>query len=118
MILFFQFFNNFLCRFASLFCQNIYCGKKKNCYYPLTTTQGDRSASCENVVSRRRPRLSPPPPEWRDHLFNRPQAIENCRLCLLVRTDILQNQLAVVGNLAFAIAFGPINRNLNCCSHC
>ena len=58
--------------------------------------QGDRFASCENVISRPRPRLSPPP-EWKDHLFNRPQAIENYRLYLLVRTDILQNQLAVVG---------------------
>ena len=54
--------------------------------------QDDRFASCENVISR----LSPPP-EWKDHLFNRPQAIENYRLYLLVRTDILQNQLAVVG---------------------
>ena len=35
-------------------------------YYPLTTTQGDRFASCENIVSGPRPRLSqtplPPPP--------------------------------------------------------
>ena len=52
----------------------------------------DRFSSCENVVSRPRPRVSPPPPEWKDHLFNCPQAIENYILCLLVRTDILQNQ--------------------------
>ena len=38
-------------------------------YYPLTTTQGDRFASCENIVSGPRPRLSqtplprPPPPQ-------------------------------------------------------
>ena len=30
--------------------KNIYCGKK--CNYPLTVTQGDRFASCENIVSR------------------------------------------------------------------
>ena len=50
MIVLFQFFNHFLCRFASRFYQNIYCGKNTN--YPLTTKQGDRFASCENIVSR------------------------------------------------------------------
>ena len=28
--------------------QNILCGK--HTYYPLTTTKGDRFASCENIV--------------------------------------------------------------------
>ena len=48
-MLFFQFFNDFLCRFASRFYQNFYCGKNTN--YPLTTKKGDRFASCENIVS-------------------------------------------------------------------
>ena len=56
MILFFPIFKAFLISSAgSLLAsikslKNIYCGKK--CNYPQTTTQGDRFASCENIVSR------------------------------------------------------------------
>ena len=39
--------------------QNILCGK--NTYYPLTTTKGDRFASCENIVSRSQTSSLPPP---------------------------------------------------------
>ena len=60
MIVLFQFFNHFLCRFASRFYQNIYCGKNTN--YPLTTKRGDRFASCENIVSRSQTSSPPPPP--------------------------------------------------------
>ena len=61
MIVLFQFFNHFLCRFASRFYQNIYCGKNTN--YPLTTKQNDRFASCANIVSRSQTSsLLPPPP--------------------------------------------------------
>ena len=56
--IFFTFFNHFLCRFASSFYQNIYCGKNTN--YQLTTKQGDRFASCENVVSRSQTSSLPP----------------------------------------------------------
>ena len=45
---------------ASKKSKNIYCGKK--CNYPLTTTQGDRFASCENIVSRSQTSSPPPPP--------------------------------------------------------
>ena len=34
----------------------------KNCHYPLTTTQGDRFASCENIVSCRQDLVSSPLP--------------------------------------------------------
>ena len=34
---------------------------EKNCNYPLTTTQGDRFASCENIVSRFQTSSLPPP---------------------------------------------------------
>ena len=60
MIVLFQFFNHFLCRFASRFYQNNYCGKNTN--YPLTTKQGDRFASCENIVSRSQTSSPPSPP--------------------------------------------------------
>ena len=114
MILFFQSFNHFLCRFASLFSQNIYCRKNTAIIrWPprrVTALQVMR-------ISFLGPRS--PPLEWKDHRFNRPHAIENSRLCLLLRTDILQNQLAVVGwNVTYASAFGLNNRNLNCYSHC
>ena len=57
-IILFNFLNisDFLCRFASCF----YYGKK--CNYPLTTAQGDRFASCENIVSRSQTSSLPPPP--------------------------------------------------------
>ena len=71
MIVLFQFFNHFLCRFASRFYQNIYCGKNTN--YPLTTKQNDRFASCANIVSRSQTSslLSPPPPPhpWEDQYY-------------------------------------------------
>ena len=38
----------------------------KYCNYPLTTTQCDRFASCENIVSRSQTSSSPPPP-WLWH---------------------------------------------------
>ena len=40
----------FLCWFASSFFK--YLVWEKYCNYPLTTTQDDRFASCENIVSR------------------------------------------------------------------
>ena len=37
--------------------------RKIHCSYPLTTSEGERFACCENMVSRGpRPRLHPPPP--------------------------------------------------------
>ena len=56
----FLIFNPFLGRFASRFYQNIYCGKNTN--YPLTTKQGqgDRFASCENIISRSQTSSLPP----------------------------------------------------------
>ena len=51
MILFFQFFNHFVCRFASRYCQKCLLWEK-HCNCPLTTTQSDRFASYENIVSR------------------------------------------------------------------
>ena len=44
----------FLCRFASW---------ERYCNYPLTITQADRFASCENTVSRSQT-SSLPPPRW------------------------------------------------------
>ena len=35
---------------------------EKHCNYLMTTTQGDRFASCENIVSRSKNSSSPPPP--------------------------------------------------------
>ena len=74
MILFFPIFKAFLISSAgSLLAsikslKNIYCGKK--CNYPLTTTQGDRFASCENIVSRSQNSSLPPPPSWiKTYLF-------------------------------------------------
>ena len=34
----------------------------KSCNYPLAITQGDRFASCENIVSRSQTSSFPPPP--------------------------------------------------------
>ena len=39
--------------------ETIYCGEKY-CNYPLTTTQGVRLASCENIVSRSQTSSLPP----------------------------------------------------------
>lgn len=49
-VLFFQLLSYFLCWFASSLCVI-------HCNYPLTTTKGDRFASCKNVVSRSHPCL-------------------------------------------------------------
>ena len=63
-IIFFNFLSisDFLCRFASSKrSKNIYCGKDTVFFnYPLTTTQGDRFASCENIVSRSQTSSLPP----------------------------------------------------------
>ena len=40
----------------------------KYCNYPLTTTQGDRFASCENIVSRSQTSSLPPTPRPRGRL--------------------------------------------------
>ena len=56
-ILFFQLLNYFF--FWLCFSPLKYLLWEKYRNYPLTTTQGDRLASCENIVSRTRPRLSP-----------------------------------------------------------
>ena len=42
---------------------------EKHCNYLMTTTQGDRFASCENIVSRSQNSSSPPPPP-RDGWWN------------------------------------------------
>ena len=65
-MIFFIFFNHFLCRFTSRLYKNIYCRKKKH-NYPLTTTQGDRFAGCENIVSWSQTSSLPPPPHPAGH---------------------------------------------------
>ena len=50
----------FLCRFASCFFK--YLVWEKYCNYPLTTSQDDRFASCENIVSRSQTSSLQPPP--------------------------------------------------------
>ena len=64
MILFFQFFNHFLCwvRFLLL---SKYLLWEKNCYYPLNTTQGYLFASCENISCAQISSLPPYPPVFR-----------------------------------------------------
>ena len=63
----------FLCRFASCLYTCLYCN------YPLTTTQGDRFASCENIVSGPRPRLFRAP-------LAPPRPLAKTGLCLLNHT--------------------------------
>ena len=63
MILFFSIFQAFLISsagslLASKKSKNIYCGEK--CNYPLTLTQGDRFASCENIVCQSQTSSLPP----------------------------------------------------------
>ena len=53
----FKVFGHFLCRVIS---SALLWKKYSN--YPLTTTQGDRFASCENIVSRSQNSSLPPPP--------------------------------------------------------
>ena len=55
--LFFQLLNYFFFWFSFSPLRYLLWEKYRN--YPLTTTQGDRLASCENIVSRTRSRLSP-----------------------------------------------------------
>ena len=93
MIVLFQFFNHFLCRFASRFYQNNYCGKNTN--YPLTTKQGDRFASCENIVSRSQtsspPSHPPPPPHpWEDQYY---------RITCNYETIDLRHRYGIIGSL-------------------
>ena len=46
--------------FASKKSENIILLWEKYCNYPLTTTLGDRFASCENIVSRSQTSSLPP----------------------------------------------------------
>ena len=52
-MIFFNFLSisDFLCRSALILASKIFT-VGKILYYPLTTTLGDRFASCENIVSR------------------------------------------------------------------
>ena len=104
MILFFQFFNHFLCRFASRYCQKCLLSEK-HCNYPLITTQSDRFTSYENIVSRSHtssltsyppppPLPSPPPPRytwmylvWIVSLFRKSRGLKisfKCKLCVIL----------------------------------
>ena len=98
-ILFFQFFNHFLCRFASRYCQKCLQWEKQ-CNYPLTTTQSNRFASYENIVSRSHTSSlpsTPPPPlparytwmylVWIVSLFRKSRGLKisfKCKLCLIL----------------------------------
>ena len=66
-MIFFNFFYAFLISsvsslLASKKSKNIILLWKKYCNYPLTTTLGDRFASCENIDSRSQTSSLPPPP--------------------------------------------------------
>ena len=102
MILFFQFFNHFVCRFASRYCQKCLLWEK-HCNCPLTTTQIDRFASYENIVSRSHTSSLPAPPPapvprlparytwmyfvWIVSLFRKSKGLKisfKCKLCLIL----------------------------------
>ena len=97
-ILFFQFFNHFLCRFASRYCQKCLQWEKQ-CNYPLTTTQSNRFASYENIVSRSHtsslPATPPPPPPS-------PPGTHECILYELFRYLEKAGVLKFLSNASFA----------------
>ena len=64
-LLVFNFLKAFLISSAGSFLASKRSLWEKYCNYPLTTTQGDLFASCENIVSRSQTSsLPPPPPAW------------------------------------------------------